>query len=52
MLQGLSFFISANVRRYILVADYEAQKYKNSNNLNTKENDTRNTKTAIEYTCC
>lgn len=32
------------------VADYEAQKYQNSNNLNTRTNDTRSTKTAIEYT--
>ena len=41
-----------NVRRYISVADYEAQNYKISKNLNARENDTRNTKTAIEYTCC
>ena len=44
--------IAANVRRYIPVADYEAQNYHNSKNLNTRTNDTRNTKTAIEYTCC
>ncbi len=41
-----------NVRRYISVADYEAHNYQNSNNLNTRTNDTRNTKPAIEYTCC
>ena len=41
-----------NVRRYISVADYKAQNYQNSNNLNTRENDTRSTKTAIEYIGC
>ncbi len=44
--------IATIVRRYISVADYEAQKYQDSNNLNTRTNDTRSTKTAIEYTCC
>lgn len=39
-----------NVRRYISVAEYEAHNYQINNNLNTRTNDTRNTKTAIEYT--
>ena len=41
-----------NDRRYISVADYEAQNCQIIKNLNTRTNDTRNTKPAIEYTCC
>ena len=44
--------ITANVRRYISVAEYEVYNNQISNNLNTRTNDKRNTKTAIEYTCC
>ena len=51
MLKSLDSIV-ANVRRYISVADYEALNYQNSNNINTRENDTRNTKTAIKYRCC
>ena len=47
-----SVSIGYNVRRYISVADYEAQNYQINNILNTRTNDTRNTKSAIEYTCC
>ena len=47
-----TYSLTYNDRRYISVADYEAQNYKINNNLNTRANDTRNTKTAIEYTCC
>ena len=44
--------LAPNVRMYVLVADYEAHNYQIINNLNTIENDTRNTKTAIKHTCC
>ena len=44
--------MACNVRRYISVADYEARNYQINNKLNTIEDDTRNTETAIEYTCC
>ena len=52
MIWGIILSIVANDRRYISVADYEALNYQITNNLNTKTNDTRNTKTAIEYPCC
>lgn len=44
--------MTANVRRYISVADYEAENCQPSINFNTRTNDARNTKPAIEYTCC
>jgi hypothetical protein len=49
---GVSTTMRHNVRRYISVADYEEHNCQIINNLNTRTNDTRNTKTAIEYTCC
>ena len=47
-----NFLIVYNVRRYISVAEYEVYNNQISNNLNTRTNDKRNTKTAIEYRCC
>ena len=50
LIRTMNGTLTHNDRRYISVADYEALNYQNTNNLNTRTNDTRNTKTAIEYT--